>query len=401
MVDIVCVRGRYFRASDTWEIAHYQDEQERVQKKTFTNWMNTYLKQKNMKVENLFEDIKDGVHLLSLLEVLSGERLPMERGRLKRVHHVSNLSTALKFLETKKIKLVNINVSDIADGKPSIVLGLIWTIILYFQIEDTFAQAGVGEDGEPRPLSALEKFRKNAKKALLAWTGNAITKRYGIEITNFGKSWRDGLAFNAIIHTIRPDLVDFEQVRQQNARVNLEQAFSTAENSLGIPRLLDPEDVDVEKPDEKSIMTYVAQFLKAYPEAGEDPSLAKRKKNPAEQELADYTDLITWLNTEADEVLQIVDQPVTDRQQEYMDYLAFKTEVDRREKTFKKLEEKAKTKSLQRLTPEQWKELDTKWNQVYRQTRMWLWKLDASLPGETRKIWGLAQPGGGNNGVCT
>ena len=29
-------------------------------------------------------------------------------------------------------------------------------------------------------------------------------------------------------------------------------------------------DVDVQKPDEKSIMTYIAQFLKAYPEMGSD-----------------------------------------------------------------------------------------------------------------------------------
>lgn len=43
-----------------------------------------------------------------------------------------------------------------------------------------------------------------------------------------------------------------------------------------------------------------------------------KRKNPAEQELADYNDLMTWINEEADEVLQIVDQPVTDRQQEYM-----------------------------------------------------------------------------------
>lgn len=34
-------------------------------------------------------------------------------------------------------------------------------------------------------------------------------------------------------------------------------------------------DVDVEKPDEKSIMTYVAQFLKAYPEAGEYPAVSE------------------------------------------------------------------------------------------------------------------------------
>lgn len=41
------------------------------------------------------------------------------------------MSTAFLF---KQIKLVNINATDIADGRPSIVLGLMWTIILYFQV---------------------------------------------------------------------------------------------------------------------------------------------------------------------------------------------------------------------------------------------------------------------------
>lgn len=66
-------------------------------------------------------------------------------------------------------------------------------------------------------------------------------REYGIQITDFDKCWRDGLAFNAIIHTIRHDLIDFEMAKTQTARVNLEQAFSTAEKYLGIPRLIDPE----------------------------------------------------------------------------------------------------------------------------------------------------------------
>ncbi|QQP31639.1 Nesprin1like, partial [Caligus rogercresseyi] len=57
-------------------------------------------------------------------------------------------------------------------------------------------------------------------------------------------------------------------VKEEN-KTRLETAFYVAECKLGIARLLDPEDVDVESPDEKSIMTYVAQFLHRYPE-GED-----------------------------------------------------------------------------------------------------------------------------------
>ena len=58
-----------------------------------------------MKVENLIDDLKDGVRLLALLEVLSGEKLPMERGRvLRRPHFLSNCNTALEFLKSKRVR---------------------------------------------------------------------------------------------------------------------------------------------------------------------------------------------------------------------------------------------------------------------------------------------------------
>ena len=52
-------------------------------------------------------------------------------------------------------------------------------------------------------------------------------------------------------------------------QTRLETAFYVAEVELGVTRLLDPEDVDVENPDEKSVMTYVAQFLHRYPEGAQ------------------------------------------------------------------------------------------------------------------------------------
>ncbi|GIY19596.1 plectin [Caerostris darwini] len=81
---------------------------------------------------DLFVDLRDGHNLISLLEVLSSEILPREKGSM-RFHMLQNVQIALNFLRFRKIKLVNIRAEDIVDGNPKLTLGLIWTIILHFQ----------------------------------------------------------------------------------------------------------------------------------------------------------------------------------------------------------------------------------------------------------------------------
>ncbi|XP_028808913.1 nesprin-1 isoform X6 [Denticeps clupeoides] len=269
-----------------------QDEQEAVQKRTFTKWINSHLAKCTppLSVADLFEDIKDGVMLLALLEVLSGQKLPCERGRkLQRIHWVANVGTALNFLEGRRsayrgspIKLVNINSTDIVDGRPSIVLGLVWTIILYFQIEEltstlpalqaqcssssSMDSSHMDTGSSPAKRKPRLSFQGGAKRALLKWVQAVVTKPLGIEVKDFGPSWRSGVAFHAIISTLRPHVVNMDQVWKRSNQKNLEEAFLLAERELGIPPLLDPKDVDMDKPDEKSIMTYVAQFLKHHPD---------------------------------------------------------------------------------------------------------------------------------------
>ncbi|XP_041483743.1 spectrin beta chain, erythrocytic-like [Lytechinus variegatus] len=108
-----------------------------------------------------------------------------------------------------------------------------------------------------------------AKEALMAWAQRNVKDYPGVQVKDFGRSWRDGLAFNAIIHRNRPDLIDFQSLKPSEHRANLERAFSTAEKHLGVTRLLDPEDVDVPKPDDKSIMTYVSSLYNVFPKVPE------------------------------------------------------------------------------------------------------------------------------------
>ncbi|XP_040266018.1 spectrin beta chain, non-erythrocytic 2 isoform X3 [Bufo bufo] len=225
-----------------------QDEREAVQKKTFTKWVNSHLARVTCRISDLYNDLRDGRMLIRLLEVLSGEQLPKPTKGRMRIHCLENVDKALQFLKEQKVHLENMGSHDIVDGNHRLTLGLIWTIILRFQIQDISVET---EDN---------KEKKSAKDALLLWCQMKTAGYPNVNVHNFTTSWRDGLAFNAIVHKHRPDVIDFDTLKKSNAHHNLQNAFNTAERELGLTKLLDPEDVNVDQPDEKSIITYVATF---------------------------------------------------------------------------------------------------------------------------------------------
>ncbi|XP_015669353.2 spectrin beta chain, non-erythrocytic 4 [Protobothrops mucrosquamatus] len=224
------------------------DERDAVQKKTFTKWINSHLGQVSCRISDLYTDLRDGYLLTKLLEVLSGEQLPKPtRGRM-RIHSLENVDKALQFLKEQRVHLENVGSHDIVDGNHRLTLGLIWTIILRFQIQVIKIET---EDS---------RETRSAKDALLLWCQMKTAGYPEVNIQNFTTSWRDGLAFSALIHRHRPDIIDFKKLTKSNAVYNLQQAFNTAEQQLGLAKLLDPEDVNVEHPDEKSVLTYVVSF---------------------------------------------------------------------------------------------------------------------------------------------
>ncbi|KAF5898765.1 spectrin beta chain, non-erythrocytic 1 isoform X1, partial [Clarias magur] len=225
-----------------------QDEREAVQKKTFTKWVNSHLARVSCRITDLYMDLRDGRMLIKLLEVLSGERLPKPTKGRMRIHCLENVDKALQFLKEQRVHLENMGSHDIVDGNHRLTLGLIWTIILRFQIQDISVET---EDS---------KEKKSAKDALLLWCQMKTAGYPNVNIHNFTTSWRDGMAFNALIHKHRPDLIDFDKLKKSNAHYNLQNAFNLAEQHLGLTKLLDPEDISVDHPDEKSIITYVVTY---------------------------------------------------------------------------------------------------------------------------------------------
>lgn len=230
------------------------DEHNDVQKKTFTKWINArFSKSGKPPINDMFTDLKDGRKLLDLLEGLTGTSLPKERGST-RVHALNNVNRVLQVLHQNNVDLVNIGGTDIVDGNHKLTLGLLWSIILHWQVKDVMKDV----------MSDLQQT--NSEKILLSWVRQSTRPYSQVNVLNFTTSWTDGLAFNAVLHRHKPDLFSWDRVVKMSPIERLEHAFSKAQTYLGIEKLLDPEDVAVQLPDKKSIIMYLTSLFEVLPQ---------------------------------------------------------------------------------------------------------------------------------------
>ena len=127
----------YMQQEEEWEREGLLDPLwEKQQRKTFTAWCNSHLRKAGTAIEEINEDFRNGLKLMLLLEVISGEQLPKpDRGKM-RFHKIANVNKALDYIQSKGVKLVSIGAEEIVDGNLKMTLGMIWTIILRFAIQD-------------------------------------------------------------------------------------------------------------------------------------------------------------------------------------------------------------------------------------------------------------------------
>ncbi|ORY55954.1 calponin homology domain-containing protein [Leucosporidium creatinivorum] len=224
-------------------------EHEDVQSRVFCKWLNARLEPRYPPLTDLGSDFMDGTRLIQLVEVLTDSSL----GRYNtapnhRVQRFENAKQALDRIKELGVHLTNIGPEDIVDGNRKLILGMIWSLVLRFSIAD------IQEEGT------------YAKEGLLLWCQRKTKGYEEVDVQDFRSSWKDGLAFCALIHRHRPDLLDWESLSKdpRDAEENMRRAFRVAEESLGIPQLLDVEDVCGKRPDERSVMTYVAQYFHAF-----------------------------------------------------------------------------------------------------------------------------------------
>ncbi|ELW67409.1 Filamin-C [Tupaia chinensis] len=139
----------------------------------------------------------------------------------------------------------------IVDGNLKLILGLIWTLILHYSISMPMWEDEDDEDAR----------KQTPKQRLLGWIQNKVPQ---LPITNFNRDWQDGKALGALVDNCAPGLCpDWEAWDPNQPVENAREAMQQADDWLGVPQVIAPEEIVDPNVDEHSVMTYLSQFPKA------------------------------------------------------------------------------------------------------------------------------------------
>ena len=114
-----------------------------------------------------------------------------------------------------------------------------WALIHYYQITGSMT-------------------KHSSKKLLLLWMTTTLHIK---DISNFSSHWNDGINLSALVNYCKPGLIPNHASLNPNNRLqNITNAMKLAEENFGIPQVMHPVDLAVDKPDELSVMTYMSYF---------------------------------------------------------------------------------------------------------------------------------------------
>lgn len=216
-----------------------------IQENAFRRWANEHLKERGLVCNNMKTDWANGILLINLIEIISHPKKMPKYNQHPRIplQKVENIGIALDFLKNEGIKLVNIGPEDIVGENLKLILGLIWTLILRYQINK-----GGGEGLDD----------------LLRWVQSKIPEK---NVTGFtGKDWNDGTALARLTDVCAPgSLPSSKTMSPSDAYNNAKTAIDTAHDRLGIPKVIEPQELNHPKVDPHAVAAYISYFRNATP----------------------------------------------------------------------------------------------------------------------------------------
>lgn len=246
-----------------------------MQYKSFRGWCNNYLPP-HRQIKALSTAFQDGLLLAKLLKDLSGESVTgLNKNAKMKIHRINNLFHCFNVMRDQKMKLQNISAEDVEECDLKLIVALIWHFIMHYELQ--LEDGGTAKD---RLLERLNNFLQDQDDHSSASLITPSSPRQqppeqqqqqqqptataqAAVVSNFDTAFQDGSVFFHMVKKHRPDLLPSEPA-SMTMRELLEKVFGLLNSVWGVPQLISVSEVVDSKPDDKSIMTYVALCLDAF-----------------------------------------------------------------------------------------------------------------------------------------
>ncbi|CAH3193490.1 unnamed protein product, partial [Porites evermanni] len=261
----------------------FSADQLKRHKKVFSGWINLQLAKVKppAKVTDLTRDLRDGQILLTLMEVLFGIKVTRAEPTSKRINQIKNVEEAMSILlqnnickpdsdivttkgyrkATTLIKPFGVIPSEITAGDEKAILSLLWQIIRWRQITEVI---------KPDPMDYDED------KKLITWCQERIKGNSNVQISNLTTDWKDGLAFNILLHSFNPSLFDLDTISSKDEMSRRAHAINLATTEYGVPAIFDPEDFDKDTAD-KNLITLFLSYLYQFAAKGSSVTIVEKE----------------------------------------------------------------------------------------------------------------------------
>ncbi|XP_042676668.1 plastin-1 [Centrocercus urophasianus] len=260
---------------------HSYSEEEKV---AFVNWINKALQDDpdckhilpmNPSDGSLFKSLADGILLCKMINFSQPDTIDeraINKKKLTPFTISENLNLALNSASAIGCTVVNIGSQDLQEGKPHLVLGLLWQIIkvgLFADIEISRNEALIALLNEGEELDQLMKL--SPEELLLRWVNYHLTNAGWQKISNFSQDIRDSRAYYHLLNQIAPKggdademhvKIDFSGFNDKNDLRRAEYMLQQADK-LGCRQFVTPADVVAGNP--KLNLAFVANLFNTYP----------------------------------------------------------------------------------------------------------------------------------------
>lgn len=261
-----------------------------LQVKVFSRWVSSQLQgHSNIQIDDITKDLSNGVALCDLATILTKKDAPRAWAHdpKRAVDMVQNCELAVDMFEKDGVKLIGISGKDINDNNTKLILGLIWSLILRYQISQSISPDMTTENKEnTQEGSASAVSAKNQKEALLSWAAKR-TANYP-HIHNFQPF---DLSLCALLDTYVPDKINYYSLDPADSHHNSELATNVM-HDLGIPVFVYPDELakHENKVDEKTLLTQLSTF-KIVVDQRPEPEVKNETEVPVETEVQVETEV--------------------------------------------------------------------------------------------------------------